>query len=628
MRTRLDSVLDVMGVPAVGDVTTAIVPTLGSVVSSTVECDVLVVGGGTGGLVAAWSAASQGRTVCLLEETDWLGGQMTSQGVSALDEHDYIEEFGGTTSYYAFREAIRSYYSPSLSERGGGTPINPGNCWVSRVSFEPHVAHRLLVEMIEPQIAQGRLRVLLRHKAFAVEVVGDRIAEVVAIELDERKSTAFRPAFVLDATELGEILALSAANFSVGAEPQSQTGEPHAQPDTAKAHCVQSLTYTFGMCHAVDRVSNLTHPPNYERNRDEQPYSLRIYVHGGEIYAEDSGWLEYEVLGTGPGTKGSLWEYRRLVDASRFGSGYQHDISMLNWPSMDFYSERSVLDDDPVIAAAALQAAKQLSLGFAYWLRTEAEGSGFPQLHLEPSVMRSTDGLSKFPYVREGRRLIAKTVVTEQDVSAVYQSGPRARHFDDSVGLGWYPIDIHKAGADDVGVSTRTRPFQIPLGALISDFPANLIAAAKNIGVTHITNGCYRLHPVEWNIGEAAGLLASFCLDRGIQPQSVLDKKAVLRAFQTLLLKEGVPLYWLISSPPRSDDLFVGSQILGMTRLLEDSTSEGLVLDMDDSVSGLDTSALAARLVEWGVAGLRTDGSTQSWRSLSLELARTLPTAT
>ena len=100
-------------------------------------------------------------------------------------------------------------------------------------------------------------------------------------------------------------------------------------------------------------------------------------------------------------------------------------------------------------------------------------------------------------------------------MSAQFQKGPRAAHFEDSVGVGWYPIDIHRAGPEDVGISCRTRPFQIPLGALIPVRVRNLIAAAKNIGTTHITNGCFRLHPVEWNIGEAAGALAAFCLDRG-----------------------------------------------------------------------------------------------------------------
>src|SRR3712207_8972640 len=51
----------------------------------------------------------------------------------------------------------------------------------------------------------------------------------------------------------------------------------------------------------------------------------------------------------------------------------------------------------------------------------------------------------------------------------------------------------------------RSLPFQVPLGAMIPVRVNNLIAGCKNIGTTHVTNGCYRLHPVEWTIGEAAG---------------------------------------------------------------------------------------------------------------------------
>lgn len=131
-----------------------------------------------------------------------------------------------------------------------------------------------------------------------------------------------------------------------------------------------------------------------------------------------------------------------------------------------------------------------------------------------------------------------KTIV-EQEVSAAFQPGPRAAHFADSVGVGWYPIDIHNSGPDDVGVSCRTRPFQIPLGALLPIRIENLIAAAKNIGTTHITNGCYRLHPVEWNIGEAAGALAAFALNHGLRPRQVRGDPAQLRSFQASLVAEG-----------------------------------------------------------------------------------------
>ena len=135
--------------------------------------------------------------------------------------------------------------------------------------------------------------------------------------------------------------------------------------------------------------------------------------------------------------------------------------------------------------------------------------------------MGTTDGLAKHPYVREARRIRALRTVVEQDVSAQFQPGPRAATSPTRSGIGWYPIDIHRSGPEDVGVSTRTRPFQIPLGALIPGGLDNLLAAAKNIGTTHITNGCYRLHPVEWNIGEAAGALADWSLARGQSPERI-----------------------------------------------------------------------------------------------------------
>ena len=163
--------------------------------------------------------------------------------------------------------------------------------------------------------------------------------------------------------------------------------------------------------------------------------------------------------------------------------------------------------------------------------------------------MGSTDGLAKFPYIREARRIKALRTVVEQDVSAEYQRGAVAAPFDDAVGVGWYPIDIHRAGPEDVGVSCRTRPFQNPLGALIPVRIRNLLAAAKNTGTTHITNGCFRLHPVEWNTGEAAGSLAAFSLDQKRPPADIHADVGLRTAFQTTLQREGVPLEW----PPIED---------------------------------------------------------------------------
>ena len=543
--------LDVMAVRVTGDPGTSLVD-CGEPGGSVEErvCDVLVVGGGTGGIAAALAAARAGRRVCLLEETDWIGGQLTAQGVSALDEHEHIESFGGTRSYYALREAIRDHYrrlSPALAS---AKHPNPGSCWVTRLAFEPRVAVEALSRMAAPHVDARRLEILTRTKAARAEVSRDRVENVLAVNLDDRRWIRIQPRIVVDATELGDLLPLTGAEYVVGAETKAETGEPHAQPLEPKPHCVQSFTYTFvlentgpGHSHVIPR------PERYEHYRDGQPYSLRIHVHGGEIYGEETRWLEYQVLEQAPGTKGGLWTYRRLIDASLFSSGigYGNDISMINWPGND-YRDQSILDRSPLEQAQALQDAKRVSLGFLRWLQTEAPQpgapSGFPELKPRPDVFATADALGKHPYIREGRRLRSLKTVVEQEVSAEYQRGARAQPFEDSVGLGWYPIDIHNSGPDDVGVSCRTRPFQIPLGALIPVRVRNLLAGAKNLGTTHITNGCYRLHPIEWNVGEAAGALAAFALETGHDPAAVPADPRLRREFQQRLVGEGVPLYW------------------------------------------------------------------------------------
>lgn len=548
MESRLDEIVDVMRVPATGDPSIAVIATATGGAPLDFECEVLVVGGGTGGVAAALAAARRGRQVCLLEETDWLGGQLTAQGISALDEHEHIERFGGTASYYALREKLRSHY---LELAGSSDPaFNPGACWVTRLAFEPRAAVAAIDALLRPFVESGRLRIERRMKTFAVMTRDDRISAVTALGLDDGRVLRCHPAIVIDATELGDLLPLAGAEHVIGAETIADTGEPHAQPEKAKPDCVQSLTYAFaverrlaGEVHAIPR------PEKYAHYRDSQPYSLTIEVHGGEIYGEESGWLAYRLLERMPGTKGSLFTYRRLIDRSLFGGQFPYDISMVNWPGND-YRDRSLLRCPARAAAAALQDAKRVSLGFLHWLQTEApvEGDrrGAPELRLCPDAMGTADGLCKFPYVREARRILAVKTIVEQELSTACQPGPRAAPFADSCGIGWYPIDIHRSGPDDVGASCRTRPFQIPLGALLPRRLANLIAAAKNIGTTHVTNGCYRLHPVEWNIGEAAGALAATALDQAMIPRRILAEPTRLAGFQASLLAEGMPLSWIV----------------------------------------------------------------------------------
>jgi len=602
MNRNLETVVDVMRVPAEGDPSCAIVKVDPGAPVSDESCDILVVGGGMGGIAAGWAAARRGHHVCLLEETDWLGGQITSQGVASLDEHEQIEVFGGTRSYTALCEVIRDSYRKLADEPQ--EPLNPGRCWVSRLAFEPRVAVGAIGDLLSPYVEAGRLRVFLRTKATEAETDGDRVTSIRAINLDDGRAVRFAFEYVLDATELGDLLPLTGTECVVGAESAAETSEPHAQPDEAKPHCVQSCTYIFALERRPEGEDHrISRPTQYEHYRDRQPYSLRIHVHGGEIYGETTGWLDYQLFEPTSGTKGPLWEYRRLVEATQFPGYYAHDLTMFNWPGND-YRDVPLVDQSPEALASALQGAKRVSLGFVYWLQTGApnpDGSpGFANLLLRSDLMGSTDGLSKFPYIRECRRIKAVKTVTEQEVAVAHQPGPRAAHFNDSVGVGWYPIDIHQVSEHEVGTSTRTKPFQIPLGALIPVRVQNLIAANKNIGTTHITNGCFRLHPVEWNIGEAAGLVTAFAIEQGRTPGAIHGDETLLREFQKEVVNEGIPLCWLIDVPVSSPD-FTAVQRLAMARGYG-GREDSLEFAPDEPVTAKDRAAWLTHTGNPGIA--------------------------
>jgi hypothetical protein len=186
-------------------------------------------------------------------------------------------------------------------------------------------------------------------------------------------------------------------------------------------------------------------------------------------------------------------------------------------------------------------------LSVLYWLQTEAPradgGTGFPGLRPRHDVTGTTDGLAKAAYVRESRRIRAVTTVTEHDVSLDLLGPTGRRRHTDSVGVGAYRIDLHPSTGGDDYIDVASVPFELPLGALLPRRMTNLLPAAKNIGTTHITNGCYRLHPVEWNVGEVAGHLAGFALRHGVTPHEV-RAGARFADFGRLLDRAGVERHW------------------------------------------------------------------------------------
>ncbi|WP_345801059.1 FAD-dependent oxidoreductase [Microbacterium sp. AZCO] len=532
-------------------------------------CDVLVVGGGLGGVAAALAAADRGASVVLTEEHPWLGGQLTSQAVPP-DEHPWVERFGTTARYRALRDGIRDVYRrryPLTDAARRRDDLNPGAGWVSKLCHEPRVAVGVIEEMLAPFRSSGRLRILRRVRPIAATAEGERVTSVTLGSVVGDDDTVVTAAFVLDATETGEVLPLAGVEYVTGFESQRETGEPSAPADAQPGN-VQALSVCFVLEH-VDGDHTIDPPERYGFWRDYAPEAWQ----GARLVswqAPNPRTLELESRSFTPNPgddpllvdadqsksagDGDLWVFRRILARDLFAPGaYASDLCLVNWPTIDYFLQ-PVLDADRETEEAAYADARQLSLSMLYWMQTEAPradgGTGFPGLRLRPDVMGTSDGLAQAPYHRESRRIRALTTVTENDVSYAVRGERGATRYDDSVGVGMYRIDLHPSTGGDTYIDVASTPFEIPLGALIPRRVTNLLAAGKDIGTTHITNGCYRLHPVEWNVGEAAGHLAAHCLATGRSPHAVQAAQDLLEDFQRELVSTGFELRWPAEAHP------------------------------------------------------------------------------
>jgi hypothetical protein len=510
--------------------------------------DIGIIGGGLGACAAALAAARLGYRVILTEETQWIGGQLTNQAVPP-DEHPWIENFGATASYRSLRRAIRDYYrahAPLTAEARANPTLNPGNGWVSRLCHDPRVAVGVLHQMMMPYQLNGRLFIMHPHRPVLAWTHGDRVTGIVVRGLQSGRDSLIEAPFFIDATPYGDLLALAGVEHVTGAEAQSETGEPHAA-EQADPRDQQAITMCFAAEYRPEESHIIDKPRQYEFWREFQPPGwpgplLSWTTVRPETHEPLTRFL-FEADDNHP-----WWRFRRILDKTNFEKDLAYcDISVVNWPQNDYWFG-SVVGVDAAECAHNLEAAKQLSLSLLYWLQTEAPrpdgGVGYPGLRLRADVVGGTpDGLAPAPYVRSSRRLQAEFTVLEQHIAhPLRPHGPEL--FTDSVGVGCYRIDLHPrvsgAGYLDLGCW----PFQIPLGAMIPVRVENLLPGGKNLGVTHITNGAFRVHPVEWSIGEAAGILAVFCLDQKRMPREVRNHDKLLAEYQALLQQQGVELSW------------------------------------------------------------------------------------
>ena len=232
--------------------------------SENLDADILVVGGGLGGVAAALAALEAGRTVVLVEQYEWLGGQLTSQGVP-VDEHPWIEEFGATQRYRRLRQGIRDYYHRHfpLTDRARSQPfLNPGAGSVSKLCSEPRVGAAVIEAMLAPWLSAGRLRLLKPAIAVDAEVDGDLVQAVRVRRLGGASEVVVSAKYVVDATETGELLPLTGTEYVTGFESQDETGEPSA-PLVAEPDNWQALSICFAVDH-VEGDHTIEKPAQYD----------------------------------------------------------------------------------------------------------------------------------------------------------------------------------------------------------------------------------------------------------------------------------------------------------------------------------------------------------------------------
>ncbi|MDF2700020.1 MAG: dependent oxidoreductase [Haloplasmataceae bacterium] len=511
--------------------------------------DAVVLGASIGGCLAALSIAKKGFHVILTEEYAWIGGQFTSQGVPS-DEHDLIEKYGCTKSYRMFRNRVRELYKNDplvKDEVKNDKELNPGGGWVSRISHDPRLTLQILHEMLEEYVENGLITILTGYKPVGTDTSNDKINEILIENVSTQEQHILKAKIFLDATDTGEVLPLTQTEYVTGRESKAMYQELHAL-DEADPYDMQSITwicaleYCEGENHTIEKPEKYDFFKNYQMNYADDVI-LSWYGPDGNNKGKKR---LYGMFGWPKGEDGRvipcLFPYRRVINGSNYKEKI-NDVSLINWPQNDYYLGNVIEDYN---AEFHKYMSKQQTLSLVYWLQTEAKrpdgGKGYPGLKLRGDVLGTTDGLAQAPYIRESRRLKALYTIKEQDISV--ENNKSLPHFWDTIGIGSYKIDMHMTTKSNSYFYYATWPFEIPLGSIIPQKTKNLLAACKNIGTTHLTNSCYRLHPVEWNIGESAGYFAAFCLEHDLLPHEVYSSKDSVRKFQTELDSVGVELHW------------------------------------------------------------------------------------
>ncbi len=485
------------------------------------EVDVLVVGGGASGTAAGIQAARMGVRTMILEETPWLGGMLTSAGVSCVDGNNRL------------RSGIFGEFADSLVKRyGSNEALQSG--WVSNINFDPHIGQEILTAMAD---AYGDI-LDIRREAVVTEVRGEAGDWIVSFRDHSGRKQSVKADVLIDATELGDIAKACGVDYRIGMEASSETGESIAPQQSNDV--IQDLTYVaFLKDYGSDADMTIERPEGYDP----------------AVFAYSA----INPLSTGTAETGqTLWSPQMMITYGKTPEGRY----MINWPiyGNDFYI--NTIEMTPEEREEALEEAKRFTLCFVYFIQTQL---GMKNLGLADDVFPTEDKLPFIPYHRESRRIVGEAFFTLDAAADPY--GFEKPYYRTGIAVGDYAVDHHHFRHPD----WKSLPdlefypipsFNVPMGTIIPKDAEDLIVAEKSISVSNLMNGATRLQPVVMQLGQASGALAALAVTEG-KPVHRIG----VRQLQEELLESGCYIMPYLDLQP-DDRHFKALQRIGATGIL------------------------------------------------------------
>lgn len=481
--------------------------------------DLLVVGGGASGITAGIQASRMGTNTLVIEEQPWIGGMLTSAGVSATDGN------------FRMQGGLWGEFLKNLAARYGGIEgLHTG--WVSSVLFEPKVGEDVFRKMTE---AEDHLQI--ENNVTLIAIGRDKGRWIATVKDADGKLHNIEARLVIDATELGDVAKMAGVKYDIGMESRAVTGEDIA-PEHANG-IIQDLTWVAILKdYGKDKDMTIPMPANYNR--------------------EDYVCSTFNPLCTEPKEPARMREPAVMITYGKL----PNDKYMINWPisGNDYYT--NVIELDREQREAEFAKAREFALGFVYFLQSEL---GFQNLGLADDEFPTEHQLALIPYHRESRRIHGLVRFDLNDMAKPYDQAQAL--YRTGIAVGDYPVDHHHkryTGADSLpDLHFHPVPsFSLPLGTLIPQDVDDLIVAEKSISVSNIVNGATRLQPVVLQIGQAAGALASLALAEGKEVRDI-----PVRDVQRVILDaNGYLLPYL--DVPVGTPLFKPLQRIGSTGIL------------------------------------------------------------